>query len=402
MREAACVARASAALALLLPAPLTIPPPFAVDGAAAWHEQLRSALAGAGVLLGGFVVIFGSMLALYAKGWLRALWALHCAWVGVLLGVPFCLAIFRACEALGWPLDAVTLALLGWNHTAAGTLLTHWAPDDDERLRTWRRAYSAALSVALAWLLTALPWLTAVMALLLLGVLDLVLVALPGAPVQKLDRLATRRRAAGERQPPGLTFKAEGLELGLGDFVIYGAVAAVRSRSGAARSTVALDRQKLLRRPRRHAAVDTLARSDAGAAEASSSCARPTGAPAPRRRRRRSRPRPGPPVARARVGLAAPRRAASARPVAQRVRALESSARRRCRRRAAMVAAFAGGRRRRARSQRRRASAARATWRGGRGADAGVLPSAMGERPRAREAPARDAGARRLVKPRDE
>ena len=226
VREAACVALASAALALVLPAPLTIPPPFAVDGAAAWHEQLRSALAGAGVLLGGFVAIFGSMLALYAKGWLRALWALHCAWVGGLLGVPFCLAIFRACEALGWPLDAVTLALLGWNHTAAGTLLTHWAPDDDERLRTWRRAYSAALSVALAWLLTALPWLTAVMALLLLGVLDLVLVALPGAPVQKLDRLATRRRAAGERQPPGLTFKAEGLELGLGDFVIYGAVAA--------------------------------------------------------------------------------------------------------------------------------------------------------------------------------
>ena len=75
----------------------------------------------------GFVAIFGSMLALYAKGWLRALWALHCAWVGGLLGVPFCLAIFRACEALGWPLDAVTLALLGWNHTAAGTLLTHWA-----------------------------------------------------------------------------------------------------------------------------------------------------------------------------------------------------------------------------------------------------------------------------------
>ena len=226
VREAACVALGSAALALLLPAPLTIPPPFAVDGAAAWHEQLRSALAGAGVLLGGFVAIFGSMLALYAKGWLRALWALHCAWVGGLLGVPFCLAIFRACEALGWPLDAVTLALLGWNHTAAGTLLTHWAPDDDERLRTWRRAYSAALSVALAWLLTALPWLTAVMAFVLLAVLDLVLVALPGAPVQKLDRLATRRRAAGERQPPGLTFKAEGLELGLGDFVIYGAVAA--------------------------------------------------------------------------------------------------------------------------------------------------------------------------------
>ena len=145
--------------------------------------------------------------------------------VGGLLGVPFCLAIFRA-RGARWPLDAVTLALLGWNHTAAGTLLTHWAPDDDERLRTWRRAYSAALSVALAWLLTALPWLTAVMALLLLGVLDLVLVALPGAPVQKLDRLATRRRAAGERQPPGLTLRAEGLELGLGDFVIYGAVAA--------------------------------------------------------------------------------------------------------------------------------------------------------------------------------
>lgn len=226
VQEATCVALASAALALLLPAPLTIPPPFAVDGAAAWHEQLRSALAGAGVLLGGFVAIFGSMLALYGAGWLRALWALHCAWVGGLLGVPFCLGIFRACEVLGWPLDAVTLALLGWNHTAAGTLLTHWAPDDDERLRAWRRAYSAALSVALAWLLTALPWLTAVMALLLLGVLDLVLVALPGAPVQKLDRLATRRRAAGERQPPGLTFKAEGLELGLGDFVIYGAVAA--------------------------------------------------------------------------------------------------------------------------------------------------------------------------------
>ena len=65
------------------------------------------------------------------------------------------------------------------------------------------------------------------MALLLLGVLDLVLVALPGAPVQKLDRLATRRAPRRRAQPPGLTFKADGPRASRsGDFVIDGAVAA--------------------------------------------------------------------------------------------------------------------------------------------------------------------------------
>jgi hypothetical protein len=74
-----------------------------------------------------------------------------------------------------------------------------------------------------------------VSALLMLALLDIVLVSLPGAPVQRLDAIATARRHAGEKEMPGLTFKdQQGLELGLGDFIIYSAFAAHAARGGAA------------------------------------------------------------------------------------------------------------------------------------------------------------------------
>ena len=72
-----------------------------------------------------------------------------------------------------------------------------------------------------------MPWQTAVTALLMLAVLDIFLVSLPGAPVQKLDEIARQRKYFGEPQMPGLTYKNNGdLELGFGDFVVYSAFAA--------------------------------------------------------------------------------------------------------------------------------------------------------------------------------
>jgi len=70
------------------------------------------------------------------------------------------------------------------------------------------------------------------MALLMLALLDVLLVSFPGSPVQRLDAIATARRKAGEVEMPGLTFKPNTLELGLGDFIIYSAFAAQAAQSG--------------------------------------------------------------------------------------------------------------------------------------------------------------------------
>ena len=78
-----------------------------------------------------------------------------------------------------------------------------------------------------------MPYQTALSAIVLLALLDVMLVSLPGAPVQQLDAIATARRLAGEAQMPGLTSKHGDIELGLGDFIVYAAFAAYAARSGA-------------------------------------------------------------------------------------------------------------------------------------------------------------------------
>lgn len=97
-----------------------------------------------------------------------------------------------------------------------------------------RRGYAWLLSVGCAWLLASVPYQTCLATLLLLAILDLLLVSLPGAPVQRLDAIATQRRRAGEAQMPGLTSKHGGLELGLGDFIVYSAFVARVAQYGAA------------------------------------------------------------------------------------------------------------------------------------------------------------------------
>ena len=92
--------------------------------------------------------------------------------------------------------------------------LVHWSATEG-RFRDLRRAYAALLSTLTAWALCSVPWLTATCALLELAALDVLLVSLPGSPVRGLDAIATRRRAAGEPEMPGLTFKRMGLVLGL-------------------------------------------------------------------------------------------------------------------------------------------------------------------------------------------
>ncbi len=117
--------------------------------------------------------------------------------------------------------------------TIPGVVAVHWSATA-KRFVNVRRSYGALLSVGCAWTLASVPYQTSVTALLMLALLDVLLVSFPGSPVQRLDAIATARREAGEPQMPGLIFKHDGLELGLGDFIVYSAFAAQAAQAGVA------------------------------------------------------------------------------------------------------------------------------------------------------------------------
>lgn len=189
-------------------------------------EQTIAALAGAGVAVAAFTMVFIGLVLLYI---FRFDWTLHLAhalYVCGLFGAPLALLLVRICEHwLGAPLDKLTWLFCVTNLTVPAVLVIQW-PSMATRFELARRLYAAALAVLCAWLLASVPYPTAVAALLLLALLDVVLVSLPGAPVQRLDAAHAARKRAGEPQMPGLTFKHSGLELGLGDFIIYSAFCA--------------------------------------------------------------------------------------------------------------------------------------------------------------------------------
>ena len=225
------------AVTLVLAAPPAfdaLPGSFDVRGDDSPEQQLVAALWGASVAVVAFFFVFMGLVLLYVYRWERTLHAAHALYISALLGAPLCLLLLRLCEhTLRIPLDGLSLAFLTVNLTAPAIVLIQWPPTA-ERFAAGRRLYAAALALATAWLLAYVPYQTAVTALLLLAVLDVVLVSLPGAPVQRLDEAHSWRVRTGEPQMPGLTFKHSGLELGLGDFIVYSAFAAHAAKSGVA------------------------------------------------------------------------------------------------------------------------------------------------------------------------
>jgi hypothetical protein len=202
---------------------------------------------------------------LYYKRWERALYTLHSAWISALFGVPLMLLLRRAHVACGVPIDHFTLGVATCNLVVPGVLLVHWHATA-ARFAVARQLYCDAIATLCAWALAAVPYQYGVATLLLLAaVLDVLLVLVPwpctasaptwprplpcvralfslarvecglctvvhrctgGPPVQWLDQEATDRRRLGERQMPGLTFAQGGIELGFGDFLVYGAFGA--------------------------------------------------------------------------------------------------------------------------------------------------------------------------------
>lgn len=234
VREVGGVMAAAVVLGLTAPRAFgALPAPFDVRPDDPPAQQARAAVAGASLAAAAFTALLLALIALYLGRWERALHALHSMWVGSLLGLPLALLFVRVCEAARAPLDALTLGIAVWNAVVPGVVLVHWAPTAT-RFEVARRAYAALLSIGCAWALACVPYPTAITALLELALLDVVLVSLPGSPVQRLDAIASARRRAGEAQMPGLTFKASGLELGLGDFIVYSTFAARAARVGVA------------------------------------------------------------------------------------------------------------------------------------------------------------------------
>ena len=119
-------------------------------------------------------------------------------WIGGLIGGPFGLLLLQLCGRWRIPLDAATCVVLVWNVTVPGVVLVHWSATTI-RFAGARRLYAAALSVLCGWLLASVPYTTALCALLMLALLDVLLVSFPGSPVQKLDAVVQERRRAGER-----------------------------------------------------------------------------------------------------------------------------------------------------------------------------------------------------------
>ena len=229
LREAALVMLATVVLVIYAPdAYSSVLPILAVEGGTA-AEQLCRALIGGAVLVAAFALLFLTLLALYVGQWLRGFYLLHSVWIGGLLAVPTFLLLVRVCEAFRLPLDVVSAGLVTWNLAVPAAVVVHWA-DTERQFRTLRRLYAAAISALASWLLVSLPWQTALAALVELALLDVVLVLAPSSPVQKLDQLHRARRRAGEPEMPGLVYKADGLELGMGDFIVFSALGGYTAR----------------------------------------------------------------------------------------------------------------------------------------------------------------------------
>ena len=214
-----------------------LPAPFAVRPRDAVPAQAVAAALGAGLAVAAFAVLFLAMVLFYVHRCTLLLHTVHALWVGGLIGGPLLVLLCRLCEAAGVALDGPTLVLVTWNLTAPGVLVVHWSATA-VRFEGLRRGYAAMLSVGVAWILASVPYQTSLTALLMLALLDVLLVSFPGSPVQALDAIATKRREAGEAQMPGLVFKQGGVELGLGDFIIYSAFAVKAARSGVAQLAV--------------------------------------------------------------------------------------------------------------------------------------------------------------------
>lgn len=232
-----CLAVMSVAVALVLSAPPAfgaLPGVFDVQPESLPHQQALAALAGAGVAVAVFAMIFVALVVLYLQRCNRLLHLAHALYIGATFGAPLGLLLVRLSEHwLHTPLDALTWIFLVVNLTVPGIVVIQWPPTG-ARFEAGRRLYAAALAILCAWLLAYVPYQTAVAALLLLALLDVLLVSLPGSPVQRLDGAHSERKRAGEPQMPGLTFKHSGLELGLGDFIVYSAFCAHAALRGVA------------------------------------------------------------------------------------------------------------------------------------------------------------------------
>ena len=157
--------------------------------------------------------------------------------VGGALGVPFAVLLVRCCEAIGVPMDWVTLLFLTWNVVVPGVLLVQWGATVGH-FAPGRRLYAAVLASLCSWFLTSVPYQTLTAMLGIFAALDVLLVALPCcSPVRTLNEIDRRRQRAGEAQMPGLTFHApgeDGLFLGFGDFVVFSVFCTHASRAGVA------------------------------------------------------------------------------------------------------------------------------------------------------------------------
>ena len=212
---------------LVAPPPFErLPRPFDVRDSEPPAAQATAAVLGALAVALTFLVQFSLYAWLYVRSLPRLVHAFVTFWMAVSIGGPLTLLLLRVAAALQWPLDWPTAVVLVANLSLPGTMLA-WDHATRERFARCRQLFGALLAVLVAWLFAHVPYPMLIAILGAMGLLDVLLVALPCcSPVQALDKLYYQRAREGVPSMPGLTFQEvpsedDGLFLGLGDFIVF-------------------------------------------------------------------------------------------------------------------------------------------------------------------------------------
>ena len=221
-----CLAVMSVAVALVLSAPPAfgaLPGVFDVQPESLPHQQALAALAGAGVAVAVFAMIFVALVVLYLQRCNRLLHLAHALYIGATFGAPLGLLLVRLSKVGAHAGDALTWIFLVANLTVPGIVVIQW-PSTSARFEAGRRLYAAA-PPSLRLAVAHVPYRAG--ALLLLALLDVLLVSLPGSPVQRLDGALGRARA-GEPECPASPSNTLGLSLGSAISSVLGVLYAQR------------------------------------------------------------------------------------------------------------------------------------------------------------------------------
>ena len=151
-------------------------------------EAISDGLINAFIIIGVVIVITIVFVILFVKGYIKFLYGYLLVATGLLLGGTGGLFLYLQCDALGVPLDIITLVFVCWNFALVGLVSVFW------HTPLWlRQIYLVLVSALLAYSLTKIQEWTTWFLLGLLVIWDLVAVLTPCGPLRMLVESSQRQ-----------------------------------------------------------------------------------------------------------------------------------------------------------------------------------------------------------------